>query len=222
MKSCELRQLNWTKYIENTNLKANKLDISNLNGLEVHSYLTHIDLSNNLITNVDNIRFLINIIKLELRLNQLESIGNVVCHLKYLKELDLSGNKQIIINQDNFSSCLSNQLESLFLSSIDATRFDSIGNLINLHKLYLDDNKISNIDFLYNLTELNILNLENNEINDIKVISRLIKLHRLYLPHNKIESIHHLGGLIELRELSLAHNRIIDISSTISFNMSYL
>ncbi len=206
----------WTELIKNYTLKGERKGITSLNDLDKYEFLIrHVEQSRNNIANADNLRFLTNLISLDIERNQIKSIDNFICELKKLKTIRISNNPLLRID---ILTCLTDQLEILELSSIYATRFDSIGKLINLNKLHLDSNKISNIDFVHNLSKLYHLSLESNQINDIKVISRLINLNSLYMSNNNIEMIHHLAKLNRFREINMAYNKIKDISS-ISSNM---
>jgi Leucine-rich repeat (LRR) protein len=81
-------------------------------------------------------------------------------HCKYVRNLDLSGNKISDISQ--------------------------IVNLVNIEELYLQNNQIGLVDVLYNLRKLRILDISANEIDDISPLFLLPKLEYVNIMNNPV------------------------------------
>jgi Leucine-rich repeat (LRR) protein len=101
--------------------------------------------------------------------------------------------------------------KELYLSNNQLIIPNSIGNLINLQKLYLGYNQITILpDSIGNLINLQKLDLHNNQITILPdSIGNLINLRELELCHNKITILpHSIGNLINLQKLDLIYNQI--------------
>lgn len=205
--SLEYIQLDSIKLLNNLNLMFNKLrSLSNISlaGSTV-DFLSSLDLSYNLLTDIDSDYFKIlnNLRDLKLdynplsnykfnNLNLLDRLGLSYCNLSSLKgnftllhHLNLQGNlfKDVSFLNQTYSS--------------------------KLQYLYLSNNLIENLDFPYLLPNLDTLNLNNNKLKLLKnsYFQNLPSLRELYLEFNLIESIE-FPYLANLTYLVLNFNKI--------------
>ncbi|KAL1916327.1 uncharacterized protein VTP21DRAFT_5944 [Calcarisporiella thermophila] len=191
--------------------------------------LTHLDLSNNRLRDVelgrlDALRELTN---LWLYNNRLETIPSGFERLEQLCYLNLSNNYF-----STFPLVITKivTLEQLDISFNKLTQIpEEIGRLASLRRLLLVGNQISGSlpKALLNLVELRELDLRQNLITDIGIVSRLPKLEVLLCDYNNISVLQ--TGFLSLRELSLKKNHLtqFDLVPTApvelgSWNLTYL
>ncbi|CEJ75541.1 hypothetical protein ATCC9714PCS11_00821 (plasmid) [[Clostridium] sordellii] len=227
------------KLLKRLNLRSSS--ITNLEGIEYCTNLTHLEANNNQISDISVLSKLSNLTHLELNKNQISNIS-ALSNLTNLTDLSLSENRisdvselsnltklttlYLSKNQISNISALSN-LTNLTTLSLNVNNrisdISALSNLTNLTALYLSDNKISDVSILSNLTKLTNLNLANNKVNDISVLSNLTNLTDLSLGNNLISDISSLTKLTNLNLITLQFNRISDISALSNLtNLTYL
>ncbi|XP_035740197.1 protein artichoke-like [Vespa mandarinia] len=208
--------------------KLKHLDLSNNNLYQFYNYydnsilfnqnITHLNLSNNYLTNVD-LRYFSNLIELRLDNNNIEGI-NKYCYNIYvcidemprLKYFSISNNK--INSLDQFIFKNTPELVTLNLSNNQLAHIlpKVFYGLDLLENLYLDHNELSSINSLSRLSNLSVLYVSHNNIREIgsEDISNARILKKLYLDHNKIENIHKntFSELESLEELYLESNNL--------------
>ena len=181
-----------------------------------YNTLQVLDLSKNLLTNLDQTYFvgLTNLIELLLSGNHIISIQqNAFLPLESLVLLDLSSN--IFNSSLNASTFLGlNRIETIMLNSNQLTSVKTgyFSNVFTLKKLNLSHNLIKNIEansFTNGLTEL-YLDENNLQVIDNNLTDTLSKsLQVLSVSNNNITSIgHSLNGLEMLEFLDLSNNEI--------------
>ena len=191
-------------------------------------HVTHLNLSNNELTNVNYIWSFTDLLELYLhknKLNDIEGIASLinlkVLHLYYneltdihplkrlirLEDLRIGSNKLMNISILNEMSCL----KILYLPDNNLTDITVLGNLKSLKKLCLSNNRISDIAPLQTLDNLVELHLGNNKLADISALRTLSQLQILFLRSNRIMNISPLASLKKLKTLSLASNRLTKI-----------
>ena len=138
------------------------LGISDLTGLEFAINFTHLDLSDNLISNVSPLASLNKLTHLALRNNSISDI------------LPLAG--------------LTN-LEWLVLNNNTISDISDVGDLISLTVLALGNSAISDISPLAELTNLKSVYLEDNNITDISPLTGLMHLQAVQLANNNISDL---------------------------------
>ena len=138
------------------------------------------------ITDLSAFSSLVNLEKLTIQDNHLESLETMPLFLK-LKELHLSGTKSLI-------------------------SLKGIENAPNLEYLTANKCSIENISNLAALTKLRKLELLMNNISDISSLSELTMLEEIILNHNSISSIEALSKKRYLKKLQLHSNNISSIS----------
>jgi len=180
-------------------LRARRINIAELNGIEHCINLQFLDLDGNRqIIDISPLSKLTKLRHLDLDANQIIDISPL-SRLTNLQDLSLIHNPVIDI------SPLSNltNLQALSLRGILLDDISPLGSLTNLQRLSLGKTKVSDIGTLAKLTDLRALYLTHNWITDIsalKVLTKIggkggwestqngISLH-LYLSYNQIEDI---------------------------------
>ena len=173
----DLARLKW--------FSADMRGITDLEGIQNLTSLTHLILSRNQIENISPLSKLTSLTLLYLNNNRVRDISPLST-LTSLGTLDVAGNQVRDIS--------------------------ALSGLKNLWLFYANGNRIDDLTPLSGLTQLEIVRLSNNEIADIAPLSEMVALNTLTLGGNRIEDIAPLAGLTALRYLDLAGNRISNIS----------
>jgi Leucine-rich repeat (LRR) protein len=211
----ELDCLKNAKNVENIlmlNVSYNLLTTFNINNLNNFTELSILDLSSNLIEELNLSHSVISEIYLSGNLLRNLTTGD----LYNLKYLNLSCNKFNDSKQIVFRNNLT-KLEKLDLSwnqlrEIHNKLFFNVTNLIELN---LSNNQLSELrkNLFYHLQNLEILNLSNNDISQIDndTFANLPILQYLDLSNNDIQttSIRSLQGIPELIGLSISGNLLL-------------
>ena len=188
------------------NLSDNQISkIENLKELES---LQRLDLSNNQISKIENLKELESLQLLYLENNQISKIEN-------LKELE---SLQLLYLENNQISKIENlkeleSLQRLDLSNNQISKIENLKELQSLRTLYLYNNQISKIENLKELQSLRTLYLYNNQISKIENLKELQSLQTLYLSYNQISKIENLKELQSLQRLDLSNNQISKIEN---------
>jgi len=220
----------------------------NLQRIEVQGFpffrdlenLTHLNLSNTGLTEINFIHFFPQLEYLNISSNHLLIFESLIT-LKHLKFLNLSSNKisSIYILKDLTeitNLVLSNnkiidlnpltyltKLIILDLSENSLQDVSAINKIKTLEELSLSNNNIQGFPFLPNLINLRILNLRSNGLEDIFGIEVCSELQTLDISNNKIYNIHYLENLSSLECLFIDKNVIEDLSPIHKlFNLKYL
>jgi len=191
--------------------------------------LEHLDISKNIITNLEPLDSLTNLQHLiidcigfcsypslaETHPDLAEQYNHSVditplSNLTNLKILHFNNNPHI---QDLSPLASLKQLQVLGVShnSIKDIRF--LKDLVNLEALYLAANQFKDVSPLQNLKKMRILSMTNNrQISDITHLSSLTNLQELNLYMNQITDVTPLSSLQNLLVLNLQSNPIQDLS----------
>lgn len=165
------------------------LGISDLTGLEFAFNFTHLDLSENSISNISPLANLSRLIQLSLRNNSVSDISPLA-RLRDLWLLQLANNA---------------------ISDVSA-----LANLTALIRLAISNNAISDISPIRNLTNLELVYLEDNDIKDISPLTGLSGLKAVRLADNNVSDLSPLtenqgigeGTEIDVRENPLSYPSI--------------
>ncbi|XP_037295021.1 chaoptin-like [Manduca sexta] len=201
-----LSLLQYTTRLQKLILSSNNIEKITGKPFYFLSNLESLDLSNNQLTNVDELfQFELHpnkLFKLSLAYNRIEELpGDVFEELTSLIELDLSYNKITNINEEPFSNLTS--LETLRLNNNLIKNLNgAVNNLHILKNLYLRDNQIQNIDVqsLKIITHLETFDVSRNQLEKINSI--------VFLRHWK-----HLGGK-KICKIILSDNHINVLPNT--------
>ena len=175
-----------------------------MKGIENLKKLEILNLSNNEIEKVENIK----------GLNNLKSIDK-------LKGLDFSYNK--IISTEGIEELYN--LENLYLRNNHIEEIGNLKKLYNLKVLDLSHNKITSMNGIENLYKLKVLYLMNNKIYKLCNLNDLLQLEYLILDKNKISDISKIPVKIKYIDLGRQEIDLKDYKNTenkYSLNTSFI
>ncbi|CAL6101370.1 Leucine_Rich repeats-containing protein [Hexamita inflata] len=164
-------------------LTINKCHLKDINGIQVMTQLTQLNLSLNQISDISLLAQLTNLTALDLGQNNIES-ANVLSNFKQLVSLDLSEN---------------------LITDISPLR-----DLLQMQILDVSYNKLQNINDLAALTNIRHLNITQTNISNIDSLAKMTKMTHLLMSSNKIISIQILKSFPELYDVRLENNFIQD------------
>ena len=204
-------------------LEAPNSNIRDLNGLELATSLTSLNLgtefvsgegyvNSNHISDFSPLSGLTNLRRLDLggnSISDLSALSGAISRLTRLERLDLDNNS---ISDVSPLSGLTN-LRQLWLFRNSISDLSPLSGLTNLERLILFSNNISDISALSGLIRLERLDLDNNSISDVSSLSGLPNLEWLWLSGNSISDVSSLSGLPNLIRLFLHSNSMSDVSS---------
>jgi len=183
--------LKYCTNIQDLNVSNSKINDNNSAIIEMKE-LTKLDLSNTGMTNIDNIKKLI---------DSLEETGGC-----YIEDLNISSN---MVKEINGLGKIE-RLEYLYMANNEISDISEIKKLTNLRVLNVSSNEIKDITPLKSITTLRTLNVSNNKITDISPIYSGITA--LYFSGNKVKDIDSLSRMTSLTDLVMNNNKIEDIS----------
>ncbi|CAL5988942.1 Conserved_hypothetical protein [Hexamita inflata] len=140
--------------------------------------LTHLTLNNNNITNISELRYLVNLKQLIIYENQIEDISSIA-YLQKVEYLDMCSNR--IRNLQPLSKL--SVLENVRLSNNQIVNLFPLQFLFGLKVLGLNDNKIVYIESLTNLGGLTLLFLSKNMILDMSPLNAHPNKQQYMLEH---------------------------------------
>jgi len=152
--------------------------------------LQTLDMSYNVIRDMNPVKLCPNLVELYLANNKLKQISGLK-HLSSLRKIDLGANRIRIMNESELSG------------------------LTNLEELWLGKNKIEKIDGLSSLTKLRRLDVQSNRLTTVdNLTAQTQTLEELYLAHNGIDvegAMQETGLALDfkgLETLDLSKNRL--------------
>ena len=169
--------------------------------------LKSISLAYNKFCDISYLKYLRNLIELNMNSNCLESLASIEKHTQ-LKILELQYNN--LENIENIKN-----LDKLIKLDLSRNRLKSIKSLscnVNLIELSLRCNNIEDISSLEKLVNLRKLNLDHNNLVNTEAFKYLVNLKELHLSYNKIDNLIWLSNLKSINKLGLSYNKIKDIS----------
>ena len=187
--------------------EAKRMEIQDLEGLQLATNLSRLDLFTNNISDVSPLAGLTKLGWLDLggnNISDLSSLGG----LTELWWLSLSSN-----NISDVSPLAGlTKLRILWLYYNNISDLSPLSGLIALEDLSTRGNNISDLSPLVGLIKLRKLSFDSNNISDLSALAGLTKLEQLRLSSNNISDVSPLAGLTELRGLTLGGNNILDVS----------
>ncbi|XP_011498579.1 PREDICTED: leucine-rich repeat-containing protein 40-like [Ceratosolen solmsi marchali] len=201
--------------------------------------LKSLDLSSNSLAKLsEDVKYLADIINLDIHDNLLETIPNEIGCLVKLRKLNLSTNKLRILPSKFFNlaelRCLDLKnnlieelspdignlvmLEYLNLSSNKLTSLPTgLGYLVRLITLELNHNRLKELPpDVMSMRALKKLDVSNNRLEIIHPLGELRRIERLDFHMNNLSSFPDVSGCTSLQEIYLSHNSITEI------NVNYL
>lgn len=175
--------------LESIQYVGNKVLQFPLNILQTRN-LKYLDLSSNLISNLDNVDFskVPSLISLDLHGNRLTSVNDAISNLVNLESLNLSSND---LSEVCPALCNISSLRQLDISFNKITYLpDEIGQLVNLEEFAITNNHLSQKfpETIVQLENLRDLDLRYNKLQSIDILSRLPQLEVLYCSKNSVSS----------------------------------
>ena len=172
-------------------LYLNKKDLTHIPLLEGEEYLKLLSLETNLISKIDHLISLNNLLFLNLYENRISEIENLHTVPK---------------------------LKALMLGKNQITRIKNLNCLVDIEVLDLHRNKIKLIENLFSLKKLRILNLANNQITSFVELMNNKNLEDLNLRKNLIVSIPNLTYAFDkLKKINLGKNMIAKAEFVLEF-----
>jgi internalin A len=188
--------------------KPNRNENVNRNAYAINEdgAVTHLNLSDNQLSEIKGLQKLGNLQTLDLSNNQLSEIKGLEM-LGNLQWLNLSNNQ---LSEIKGLEKLGN-LQTLSLLNNELSEVKGLEKLVNLKRLSLSNNKLSEIKGLETLGNLKMLILSHNELSEIKGLETLENLQWLWLYNNQLSEIKGLETLVDLQELDLSYNQLSEI-----------
>lgn len=216
----KIKDFSFLKSLKNLEvLIARDCDLTSLtvNGFSIINEfprLYALDLSNNELESIDELRFIES-----KKLEYLYLSNNKISNISVLSKFD---NLRILLLDNNKVSDVSSLenmrfLHFLYLNNNCISDISSLNKLTNLKTLRLDNQEtvkgdgkssLSNIDALERITQLQYLYIQNNIIDDIDCLANKKNLIVLNASNNHIQNINIVRYLTELRFLNLENNDI--------------
>lgn len=134
---------------------------------------------------------------------------DVICELKTIRSLNLSGNQ--IASVDAFTSMP--VLEYLDISMNSISSIDALGGMAALNTLIIRENAVESVSALYNLPNLTYFDGQDNIISDLSPLELSTKLEYLNLTRCPVSDISTLSNCTSLRTLILDFCSVSDISA---------
>lgn len=176
---------------QSLDLSSVRIDALNVS-LAEYTAIRFLDLSNNLLVDLQHLVPLVN-------LEELRLSGNRVKGIQVFQTAGPEGEGA------NFSKLRKLWLDENKISDLPAFK------LPKLTHLSLNENRIENFAALTGNTSLTILEARSNKIKNLQAFKEMSKLKELYIANNPLSSIAGLEGLSELRTLHVRKCRIAEI-----------
>lgn len=219
----EVEDLTYADVKDYKELDLSGYELDSLKGLEYFTGLTKLNLSNNLLKNIDLSKN-INLIELDASNNYLTNITLTgltkltKLNLDYndFSSIDLSVNEGITnlsINNNELTSLTlptSNKIQELNLSANDLLDVDFLSRLTELRVLSLDNNNIINVNLSIS-NKLETLSISDNNISNLQLSNSLSALKSIKASNNNISRIN-LDTATSITELILSNNDLSDIN----------
>ncbi|CAL6116215.1 F5/8_type C domain-containing protein [Hexamita inflata] len=202
------KNVNFTEHMDVKTLSVKYCFLKTLDGIQSWKQLTSLNVCENQLTNIEQLKELENLTILLLAVNNISDIEPLK-QLKNLKQLFLQKNK--IANLDPLENLVN--LTDLRVFENQISNIYCLAKLKKLTVLNLRTNQISDIDVLKDLTNLSELRLQQNQISEIDSLSKLTNLTSLFLSENHITSVVELKDLTQLSQLEITQNSITDYSA---------
>ena len=187
-------------------LTLSQCNISGTAPLSKATGLTHLDLNNNTIRNIDALASLQNLQELNLQHNAVADIAALAA-LKQLTKLDLSYNALTSLAP----ICNLTGLTWLDAGVNSINDLGQIGNLKRLTYLTLNNNQISNASALAGCTELTELKISSNALTDISALSALTNMMYFDFSYNQVKALPAFSKSCQLVTINGSNNLITNL-----------
>ncbi|SDG49432.1 Leucine-rich repeat (LRR) protein [Fontibacillus panacisegetis] len=207
------------------------VSLESIQGVEGLTQLTDLNLSYNVIADLEPLKPLTKLEHLDLSWNQL-SQGRGLAPLKgmsKLKNLNLEMNavdnitplssltnlQELILggsgNGDLSPLQKLTKLQKLNINYFNAKNISALQNLTQLQELSLLHNQITDLSPLSNMNKLQVLNLSENQVSSLQPIEKLTSLRIINANNNQIKSLAPLKEMVHLKKIEASDNQIVSI-----------
>ena len=193
------------------NLKKLTLKNCGLSGISVladATGITHLDLSENAIKDIDSIGKMKVLQEAKLQQNAIASIAPL-SGLSSLSTLDISHNAVTTLAPLSGATALT----WLNAANNKISKLGDLGKLSALEYLSLKANKLTNVSTIASCTALTDLNIAENAVSDISSFAKLKKLMYLDFSKNKVAELPKFSKSCELVAITGSYNKIKDLSN---------
>lgn len=196
------------EYIDHiVKLECGAYGIADLTGIDQLTFLTSLNLAENLFRYIDVLGNMTQLTSLDLSKDLVYSIAPIA-RLTNLTKLRLNGTRPNLRYIKDLTA-----LTWLELASNKISLLDDLAGLTNLRLLDLTDNNIVDVSPLAGLTQLDSLYLRDNAINDVSPIAGLSKINSLDLSNNALTDISPIANITRIGTLAVSGNELTDLSS---------
>ncbi|CAL6085210.1 leucine-rich_repeat domain-containing protein [Hexamita inflata] len=171
-------------------LTINKCNLKDINGIQIMTQLTQLNLSLNQISDISLLAQLTNLTSLDLGQNNIECTS-VLSNFKQLVSLDLSEN--LITDLSSLRNLLN--LQILDVSYNNLKSLNDLSSLSNIIQLNITQTNTCNIDSLAKMTKLTHLLMSSNKIISIQILDKFTELYDLRLENNFIQDFEPIAKL---------------------------
>ncbi|CAL6070671.1 leucine_Rich Repeat (LRR)-containing protein [Hexamita inflata] len=171
-------------------LTINKCNLKDINGIQIMTQLTQLNLSLNQISDISLLAQLTNLTSLDLGQNNIECTS-VLSNLKQLVSLDLSEN--LITDLSSLRNLLN--LQILDVSYNNLKSLNDLSSLSNIIQLNITQTNTCNIDSLVKMTKLTHLLMSSNKIVSIQILDKFTELYDLRLENNFVQDFEPIAKL---------------------------
>lgn len=188
--------------------------VEDLTGMEYLHNLKLVDLSQNNISNLENLANLTELEVVSLNENQITDITPLM-NLPKLNNLELGVNQ--ISTLPSFEN-LTN-LKILNLSSNQLNDISALKDTPQLTNLSISANNVSDISVLSALDNLKVFYAESNQLTSIESLRNKTKLEYFDANFNQIKDVTPLSTIPTIKSIQIEENQISDFSSLASHNL---
>ncbi len=182
--------------------------LSTTAGLKTTKDLTHLDLSNNTIRNIDALSAMKNLKEVNLKQNALSDLS-ALASCSSLTSLNVSGNSLTTIAP----VCSITTLTKLNADNNSISQFGNISQLTALTELTLSYNQLTDVSPIASVTSLKTLDVSNNAITDVKMLASLTKLMHFNFSYNQVIDLPVWDKSCALVTIDGSHNLITSLSA---------
>lgn len=191
--------------IYSIDLKGKNITSEDLNGLEIFSNVSLIDLSNNNITDIGVLSNLNRLSSVDLSNNKISDVSNLA-NLDNLYTIILSGNLGVV-GYDKLT-----KLDALDLSNTNLVNLSNLDGIKDLKHLSLSNNTQLNYSEIKIPSSVSTIELDNTNFSNSNIFKNLNNLYSLSIKNNKLSDLKSLEGMQHLMKLDVSDNQIKDFS----------
>ena len=180
--------------------------LSTIAPLEGCRNLTHLNLANNTVRNLDVLADMNTLVDIDLQHNAVVDLSKL-SNLSVLERLNVSFNS--VTTLDPIATC--SRLSWLDASNNTIAVLTAVDKLSLLSHLTVSHNMLTDVAILAECTSLTELDIANNEITDISMLEALSKLDTFDFSYNQVTALPAWTPSLPLRIINGSHNELESI-----------